>query len=94
MFNEAITSYGKYTDNQRKVLCTLVDMAVDGWVYAPIKKLHEKTGVNRPTIYAVLNVLQIDGIIIKDNDHKGAFKIQQDKIDLIINLYKKSANIK
>jgi Fe2+ or Zn2+ uptake regulation protein len=93
MLKEAIISYGKYTDNQIKVLCSLIDHAVDGWIYVPVKKLHEKTGVARPTIYAALNVLQLDGIITKDKDHNGAFIIQQNKIDLIINLYKKSANL-
>ena len=93
MLKEAIKSYGKYTDNQCKVLCALIDFAVDGWVYVPVKKLHEKTGVTRPTVYAALNVLQIDGIITKDRDHDGAFRIQQDKIDLIISLYKKSSNL-
>ena len=92
MLNEAIISYGKYTDNQRKVFCALVDLAVDGIVYAPVKKLNEITGVARPTIYAVLNVLQIDKIIVKDEDHAGAFRIQQDKIDFIMNLYKKTSN--
>ena len=93
MLNEAIISYGKYTDNQRKVFCALVDLAVEGFVYVPVKKLHEITGVTRPTIYAVLNVLQIDGIIVKDKDHAGAFRIQQDKIDFIISLYEKSSNL-
>ena len=93
MLNEAVINYGKYTDNQRKVLCALVDLAVDGWVYVPVKKLHEITGVTRPTIYASLNVLQIDGIIIQDKNHKGAFYIQEDKINLIISLYKKANNL-
>jgi hypothetical protein len=92
MLNEAIISYGKYTDNQRKVLCALVDLSVEGFVFVPVKKLNEITGVTRPTIYAALNVLQIDGIIIKDKDHAGGFRIQQNKIDLIISLYKKAYN--
>lgn len=94
MLNEAIIFYGKYTRNQRKVLCALVDIAVEGFVYIPVKKIHEITGVTRPTVYTVLNVLQIDGIIVKDKDQKGAFRIQQDKIDRIISLYKKSSNLK
>ena len=89
MLNEAIISYGKYTDNQRKVFCALVDLAVAGFVYAPVKKLHEITGVTKATIYAVLKVLQIDGFIVKDKKHEGGFRVQQAKIDFIMNQYKK-----
>jgi sugar-specific transcriptional regulator TrmB len=89
MLNEAIISYGKYTDNQRKVFCALVDLAVGGVVYASVKKLHEVSGVASPTVYAILKVLQIDGIIVKDMKQKGIFRIQQDKIDFLINAYKK-----
>lgn len=90
MLKEAITSYGKYTDNQSRILCALIEFAVDNLVYVTVTKLHQKTSVTRPTIYFTLNKLQIDGIIIKDKDQKGAFRIQQDKIDFIINSYKKT----
>ena len=92
MLKEAILSYGKYTDNQCKVLCALVDLAVDGLVYATVTKLYQKTGVARPTIYAILNVLQIDKVIIKDTEQKGAFRIQQEQIDFIVNSYKKETH--
>lgn len=86
---QAISSYGKYTDNQNKVLCALIDNAVDNMVYAPVTKLNKQTGVTRPTIYTTLRVLQIDGIIHQDPSSKGLFKISQDKIDFILNSYKK-----
>jgi Fe2+ or Zn2+ uptake regulation protein len=89
MLYKAIADYGKYTDNQSKVLCALVDNAVDGMVYASVSKIHKQTQVTRPTIYAALNVLQIDGIITKDINTKGLFKISQDKIDFFIKSYKK-----
>ena len=90
MFRQAVQEFGKYTDNQSKVLCFLVENAVDNLVYTPVTKLSKKTGVTRPSIYSALNVLQIDGIIHKDQDTKGAFNIQQEKIDFILNSYKKS----
>ena len=90
MFRQAVEEYGKYTDNQSKVLCALVENAVDNLVYTPVAKLNKQTGVTRPTIYAALNVLQIDGIISKDINIKGAFKIQQEKINFILNSYKKT----
>ena len=92
MLKEAIMSYGKYSDNQCKVICALVDLSVDGSVYTTVIKLHDKTGVARPTIYSILNVLQMDKIIVKDPEQNGVFIIQQDKIDFIINSYKKEIN--
>jgi CTP-dependent riboflavin kinase len=92
MLKEAIMSYGKYSDNQCKVICALVDLAVDGAVYTTVIKLHDKTGVARPTIYSILNVLLMDKIIAKDPEQKGVFIIQQKKIDFIVNLYKKATN--
>lgn len=87
---QAINSYGKYTDNQNKVLCALVDNAVNDMVFAPVTKLNKQTGVTRPTIYSTLKVLQIDGIIQKESDSKGLFKLNQDKISFIIDTYKKT----
>jgi Fe2+ or Zn2+ uptake regulation protein len=89
MLYQAITEYGKYTDNQNKVLCALVDNAVDNLVYVSVTKFHKQTKVLKPTIYAALNVLQIDGIIEKDQNNKGLFKISQDKINFIIKSYLK-----
>ncbi len=37
--------------------------------------MNKQTGVIRSTIYDTLNVLQIDGIIEKDQNNKGLFKI-------------------
>ena len=90
MFKQAVEEYGKYTDNQSKILCALVENAVDNLVYIPVAKLNKQTGVNRPTIYAALNVLQIDGIISKDINTKGAFSIQPEKINFILNSYKRT----
>jgi len=87
---QAIADYGKYTDNQNKVLCALIDNAVDNLVYVSVAKLHKQTGVIRSTIYATLNVLQIDGIIEKDQNNKGLFKIAQEKIDFIVKSYQKT----
>lgn len=90
MLYQAIESYGKYTENQNKVLCALVNNAVDDMVFAPVTKLNKQTGVTRPTIYASLKVLQIDGIVTKEPDSKGLFKLNKDKISFIINTYKKN----
>jgi len=93
MLYQAVTDYGKYTDNQNKVLCALVDNAIDDIVYVSVSKLHKQTGVLKPTIYAALNVLQIDGIIEKDQCSKGLFKIIQEKINFIIKSYLKKHNL-
>ncbi len=89
MLYQAIESYGKYTDNQNKVLCALINNAVDDMVFAPVTKLNKQTGVTRPTIYATLKVLQIDDLIKKEPDSKGLFKLNQNKISFILNTYKK-----
>ena len=89
IYKQAIEAYGKYTDNQSKILCALIENSVNNLVYTPVTKLNKQTGVTRPTIYATLNVLQIDGLIVKDSNTRGAFKIQQEKIDFILNSYKK-----
>lgn len=90
MFKQAVEEYGKYTDNQSKVLCALVENAVDNLVYTPVVKLNKQTGVLRPSIYAALKALQLDGVISKDITIKGAFQIQQEKINFILNSYKKT----
>jgi len=90
MLYQAVADYGKYTDNQNKVLCALVENSLDNLVYVSVTKINKQTEVTRPTIYATLNVLQIDGIITKDVNNKGLFKISQDKIDFFVRSYKKN----
>jgi len=87
--SKAISVIGMYTDNQSKVLCELVDSAVDNVVYTPVVKINQKTGVARPSIYTALNKFMIDGVIQQDVKQKGSFIINQDKIDFIIKSYKK-----
>jgi CTP-dependent riboflavin kinase len=78
-----------YTENQSKVLCELVNSAVDNMVYIPVAKINQRTGVARPTIYAALNKLMIDGVIEQDRQNKGVFEINQKKLNFIISSYKK-----
>lgn len=92
MLNQAITSVGIYTENQSKVLCELVNSAVENKVYIPVTKINERTGVARPTIYAALNKLMIDGVIEQDRQNKGVFEINQKKLDFIISSYKKQSS--
>lgn len=86
---KAVSSYGKYTDNQTKVLCYLVNRSVDNMIYPAVKKVSEETGVIRPTVYAALNSLLIDGVIEKHSNNDGVYKINEEKINFIINQYKK-----
>ena len=85
---KAISNYGKYTKNQAKVLCFLVDNAVDNLIFPAPKKISEETGVVKSTVYAALNVLQLDEIIKKDSNNKGLLKINRDKINFILKAYK------
>lgn len=80
----AVSNYGKYTKNQAKVLCFLVENAVDNLIYPAPKKISEATGVVKSTVYAALNVLQLDEIVTKDVKNKGLLRINQDKIDFIL----------
>lgn len=86
---KAVSSYGKYTDNQSKVLCYLVNRSVDNMIYPAVKKVSEETGVTRPTVYASLKSLLIDGVIEKCTNSNGVYKINKEKINFIINQYKK-----
>ena len=88
MFYQAVECYGKYTENQTKVLCALVDNSVENQVFVHVTKLYKQIGVTRSTIYATLNVLQIDGVLIKKDNSKNLFNINQEKIDFIIKSYK------
>ena len=88
MLHQAVEYYGKYTENQAKVLCALVDNSVDDQVFIHVTKLYKQIGVTRSPIYATLNVLQIDGILIKKDNSKNLFNINQEKIDFIIKSYK------
>ena len=85
----AVSYYGKYTDNQTKVLCFLVVNAIDNLVYPSVKKISEKTGVIKSTVYAALNALQLDGIIERSTNQKGLLKIKQDRIDFILKFHSK-----
>lgn len=88
----AISYYGKYTNNQAKVLCFLVENAVDNRIYPSIKKISEATGVIKSTVYAALNALQLDGVIEKSANQKGILEIKQDRIDFIVKFYSKNIN--
>ena len=90
MLYQAISDYGKYTDNQNKVLCFLVEHAVDNLIYPAVKKISEQTGVVKSTVYAAINALQLDGIVEQTVNQKGILKINENKIDFIIRSYKQN----
>ena len=87
LLTKSIDFYGKYTQNQSKVLCLLVENSIDDLVYMSVVNISKKTGVTRATVYSTLNVLQIDGMIKKAGNCKGMFKIVREKINFMIKHY-------
>ena len=90
MLYKAISDYGKYTNNQIKVLCFLVEHSVDNLIFPAVKKISNQTGVVKSTVYASINALLIDGIIEKYTNEKGMLKIDESKIDFIKRSYQKN----
>lgn len=87
MLQDALSSYGKYTDKQIKVICFLIEHAVDDKIYPAVKKISEKTGVVTPTVYASLRALKIDGIVTECQTQRDMLIINQEKIKFIEKFY-------
>ena len=89
MIKEAAQSIGIYSKRQAEILSELVASSIDNKAYVSVSTMSKEMNIHRPTIYSSIDKLLIDGIIEKDSNQKGFYKINQDKIDFILSTYKK-----
>jgi Fe2+ or Zn2+ uptake regulation protein len=92
MLKDAINTSGIYSNNQCKVINTLIDISVNNVAQTSVKFLVEKTGVKSPTVYFALKMFQKDGLIIK-NQELGGFEFQQPKLDFLLESHNKKQSI-
>jgi len=92
MLKDAIYTSGLYSNNQCKVINTLIDISINNVAQASVKFLVEKTGVKSPTIYFALKMFQKDGLIIK-NQQLGGFEFQQPKLDFLLESHSKKKSM-
>lgn len=92
----AIDDYSVYTPAQRKLLQTLVNLAVDGTVFANVADLMKITNISRATIYTALEMLEKEGAI-EISDLKGvkfsSCKLRQSKLNELIHYYLKKQEL-
>lgn len=87
----AINNYDLYTNTEKIVLKTLIDISVDNIAVISVKKLTLLSQVSRPMVYKALSTLEKDGVIervIHGTSKKSSFTIKQNELYRIIKHYK------
>jgi Fe2+ or Zn2+ uptake regulation protein len=93
---KAIDSYSLFTVTQKKLLKTLVNMAVDNVVVASIVDLRKIINSSRVTIYSALEFFEKEGVIeILNTKGKkfNSYRLKQSKLNEIINHYVKKMEV-
>jgi|Laugresbdmm110sn_2_1035109.scaffolds.fasta_scaffold243233_1 predicted transcriptional regulator len=87
---EAIDNYDMYSNNQKKVLKTLVAVSVDSIAYISVNAIAESIKLAPNSTYVVLRCLENDGCITRDRKQgqkTNAYKISTDKVDHFVRIY-------
>ncbi len=94
---EAIDNYDLYAPSYRKVLKTLVKLAIDDVVIVSITKLYKMSNVSRPMVYQALEIFQdtkIIELIKKPKCKITKFILKPLEFHEIIKHYRKQREIK
>jgi ribosomal protein S25 len=89
---KAIDSYDIYVATQRLTLKALIDLSIDGVASISPTSLSKLIKIGRGVIYNNLRILQEDGFIKnigKDKNRIGLYKLNEVKLEEVIELYKK-----
>ena len=87
---EAIDHYDMYSNNQKKVLKTLIAVSVDNVAYISVNAIAESIKLAPNSTYVVLRMLENDGCIIrerKQGQKTNAYKINIDKVEHFVKIY-------
>lgn len=98
MIREAINDYDLYTDKQKKVLNTLVSVAVDKIAYVSVKSISDTINLAQNSTYVVLRALENDGFIERERSKgqkSNAYKLNEEKLERLVKIYyQKQAGLK
>lgn len=93
---KAIDNYDLYIGSEKEILKTMLKIATDNIAIINANSLIQITGYSKPVIYKVIKKLERDKIIVNTNsksEPKSRFKINQDKLDEIINAFNKKEKL-
>lgn len=88
----AISDYDAYPLKQRELLKVLVDISINNTAVTAPVKLARILSTTRATVYLSLRRLKEDNVIINNkgkNEKNNTFKLNQNKLDEIMLIYKK-----
>lgn len=91
---KAIDNYDIYAPTQRVTLQALIDLSIDGVASISPTSLSKLIKIGRGVIYNNLRILQEDGFIKnigKDRNRIGLYKLNETKLEEIIEVYKKKS---
>ena len=92
MIIKAIDDYDMYSNNQKKVLKTLVAVSLDNLACVSVSSISEATKIAANSIYVTLRKLENNKCITRERpsgQKTNAYRINMDKINEILNIYKK-----
>jgi len=87
---EAIDHYDMYSNNQKKVLKTLIAVSVDNVAYISVNAIAESIKLAPNSTYVVLRALENDKCIIRDKKQgqkTNAYKINIAKVEHFVKIY-------
>ncbi len=89
---EAINDYDLFTKKQKKVLTTLVSVAVENVAYISVPSISKAINLASNSTYIVLRSLENSGYISRKRDQfqkNNSYNINKEKLNLLIKIYKK-----
>lgn len=97
MYIEAIQNCDLYTNKQRSILSTLVQVAIDEVATISPRNLSEISGATQPVVYKAIRLFEKEKLIQSlntANNKRGVFKLLIPKLDEIEEIYKKTKKLK
>jgi DNA-binding MarR family transcriptional regulator len=89
---EAINDYDLFTKKQKKVLTTLVSVAVENVAYISVPSISKAINLALNSTYIVLRSLENSGYISRKRDQfqkNNSYNINKEKLNLLVKIYKK-----
>ncbi|MCP5378303.1 MAG: hypothetical protein H6910_04225 [Rickettsiaceae bacterium] len=89
---EAINDYDLFTKKQKKVLTTLVSVAVENVAYISVPSISKAINLAPNSTYIVLRSLENSGYISRKRDQfqkNNSYNINKEKLNLLVKIYKK-----
>lgn len=94
LIKKAIDKYDAYSPSQREILKLFIDISINNFIEASVKYISEKTQLKKSTVYFAINLFLKDGFIQRDIGASKALVLSENKINYIVEIYKKKYSIK